>query len=399
MLDEKKIREEIEKSLSPLAASSQRRMRIRAAVSEERQKETPMKRKISAAIIFALTATLLMASIALAEHLNLFGFFGEKDERYAAIAPEATLSISEPALLSHTYLGSVKAGIDSAYYDGLTLNLAYRIENSRFAEIYTPTPDEIAAMKKTDAAPVGLVGNEPGFDIYQAYNQAIQAGTPFGYRQYSVYLSDHTITRDGIDIPPYAAWEEYDENGNYCEIREFDVPLPDELRSRDQLLISIDLYQQETCVWFDGQECYIRFSSSRVGKAEAMIPKTKGALQSMTGNGKIGSALCSANAEISKMAASVTFSSDTPFDRFLQTPPEGTEASDCWVEYALYDEKGNALRVHGCPPLSADTQATVTFLGTGELPQELKLYVYTAWEGQEKPALEAMDAITLTISK
>ncbi|MBE5784073.1 MAG: hypothetical protein E7329_12270 [Clostridiales bacterium] len=399
MLNEKKIRDGLDRHLAPLSASPDRRMRIRAAIAAEKQENTPMKRKWTATLVFALIAVMLTASIAIAEHFNLFSFFGTHDERYAAIAPEATLSITEPARLEHPYLGSVRAAIDSAYYDGLTLNLAYRIENSRHVEAYTPTSAEIASMQKTDAWPIGLAGNEPGIDIYEKYNVALENGTPFGYRQYSVYLSDHTVTDDGIDIPPYATWEDYDENGDYCELREFEMPLPDALKNRDTLRIAIALHQQETRIWFDGKDCYISYSSDQVGKTEATIPRTKDGVQIMLGRGAIGTAACTAKAEISKLAAVVTFSCDKPLNAFLAAPPEGTAATDTWVEFALYDENGTAYRLHGSFSPDERTEATLAFLGTGELPEKLKLYIYTAWEGAEEPNMDDMEYIELAISK
>ena len=100
-----------------------------------------MQRTISKALVFAIVAVLLMAAVAIAEYFNLFNFFGQQDKRYAAVAPKATLTMSEGVLIEHPHLGEVKASIDSAYFDGLTLNLAYRIDHPSYVEEFTPTAE------------------------------------------------------------------------------------------------------------------------------------------------------------------------------------------------------------------------------------------------------------------
>ena len=146
MINEKDIQDRVNRRLSGLAASEQRRMRIRTAINAEREEAQPMKRTISKTLVFAIVAVMLMATVAIAEHFNLFNFFGAHDERYNAVAPHATLTVSEPALVEHPELGTATASIDSAYFDGLSLNLAYRITQGQKVEEYTPTEMELTLM-------------------------------------------------------------------------------------------------------------------------------------------------------------------------------------------------------------------------------------------------------------
>lgn len=397
MINEKDIQDRVNRRLSGLAASQERRMRIRTAISAEREEARPMKRTISRTLVLAVVAVMLMATVAIAEHFNLFNFFGAHDGRYNAVAPHATLTVTEPALVAHPHLGKVKASIDSAYFDGLSLNLAYRIENHRYVEAFTPTADEFAAMQPDEPLIIALIGNEPGLEIYEAYNDAVINGTPFGYRQYTVYPSDHTVTDDGVDIPPYSAMEDYDETGAYCEIREFDTPLPAELSDRKELNVSIKIYQQETTVWFDGQNCYIKYDSSKVGHMDATIPLTKDAVQTMKGSGEINGVKCEATATVSKMAASVTVNCDAPLNSFLAAAPEGTDEHDIWVEVIALDENGNKFRPQEGIMLDERTDFSLTFCGTGSLPKTLTVYVYSMWEGIDDPDLTTLDGITLTV--
>ena len=399
MINEKEVQDRVNRRLSGLAASQQRRMRIRTAINAEREEAQPMKRPVSKTLVFAIVAVMLMATVAIAEHFNLFNFFGAHDERYNAVAPHATLTVTEPALVAHPHLGEVKASIDSAYFDGLSLNLAYRIENHSRVEAFIPTADELAAMQPDEPLIIALVGNEPGLEIYEAYHEAVASGTPFGYRQYTVYPSDHTVTDDGVDIPPYSVMEVYDENSAYCEMREFETPLPAELSNRKELNVSIKMYQQETTVWFDGQNCYIKYDRSEVGHMDAAIPLTKDAVQIMEGSGEINGVKCKATVTVSKMAASVTVNCEAPVNTFLLAAPEGTDKHDMWVEVVAVDEKGNMFRPQEGFSLDERTSLTISFQGTGSLPHSITLYMYTMWEGMDEPDLAKMDGIALQIIK
>lgn len=397
-MNEQEMRERIDRRLSFLQADEARRAHIRTAIHAERRDTKTMKRKIPV-LALALIAVMLMGSIALAEHLNLFDFFGENDQRYALLAPQAALTVTDSAMLEHPYLGNVKAGMDSAYFDGLTLSLAYRIENSRYAEEYIPTEEEIALMQLDEPVLLGLVGDEPGYEIYQAYNDAVQNGTPFGYRQYHIYPSDHTVTDDGIDIPPYSMREEYDENGDYCAMREFDVPLPQDLQNRESLHVSIDMHLQETIVWFDGENCYLKFERSEIGKMTASIPSTEGNLVKFHGEGKLNGVKYIAEAVVSPMAASVNFKSDTPLNEFLQAPPTGMDPRDVWVETLLTDENGRKYRATEGYSLDERTGITVSFTGVGELPEKLYLRVFSTWVGENAPDGKNAPEMELHIKK
>ena len=86
MINEKDIQDRVNRRLSGLAASEQRRMRIRTAINAEREEAQPMKRTISKTLVFAIVAVMLIATVAIAEHFNLFNFFGAHDERKGELA-------------------------------------------------------------------------------------------------------------------------------------------------------------------------------------------------------------------------------------------------------------------------------------------------------------------------
>ena len=165
---EKTLQQHIDRRLAGLAASPARRARIREATKT--QARPP--RKVSAALVFALTLALLTAALAIGESFNLFHFFGTNDRRYQELAASSVPAAAAPLEISDEHLGTVTAAIDSVYFDGLTLNLAFCIENSLRYEEYVPTEAEMAQLTQTYALPLLINEHQPGADIVAAYNEA-----------------------------------------------------------------------------------------------------------------------------------------------------------------------------------------------------------------------------------
>lgn len=395
MLNEQNIRQALDNRLSGLTASETRRVRIQAAVNHERREATPVKSK-KLILVIALIAAMLTSAIAVAETLNLFNFFGKEDARFARLAPEATLEITEPALIEHPYLGAVEVKIDSAYFDGLGLSMAYQITNSLYAEEYTPTVEEIAQMKLDEPVILAIVGNEPYVEVHEAYNEAVSTGTPFGYKQYTVRVHDHTYSDDGIDLGGGMGYEDYN-GASLVGLLDFDAPLADELRSRDEIMVVKGVYQHECTVWFDGKECYLSYAMKDIGEIRATIPKAKDAVKTFTGTGMINNVECSFTAEVSPLAAVLTLECTMPIeDVFPINAPEGTDRFDQWREMGLVDEQGREYRAQWGMQYIDAHHASVTFEGTGELPEGLTAYAYSMWESADWPVLKELDGIILT---
>lgn len=396
MIDEKKFQDQINRRLSGLNDSELRRTRIRDAVSQERKEFKPMKRTVSKSLALAAAAVLLIAAAAIAERFNLFSLFGARDGRYGVVAPYAALDLSEPVLAEHPELGSASASIDSAYFDGLSLNLAYRISHGRNVAEYAPSEWELALMRKgsADALITDFFSNEPGSEILRAWNQALESGTPYGYRKTTLYASDHTITDDGIDLYPETASPAYNESGEFCEMREFECPLPDDIRIRQELTVNIGVCQETSFFWFDGTDCYWRVERAEVGAMTAVIPRNGDSLP-FSGAGTVSGVSCVVHAEVSPMVSVITFESASPLSAFLGGIPEETDELDFWAEAAAVDENGNQYRPYTFVPLDDRTGFTLSLKGTGTLPEELTFYVYAAWEGMETPDFSAMDGISI----
>ena len=81
-------------------------------------------------------------------------------------------------------------------------------------------------------------------------------GEPFGIVQYAVHPSDHTLTDDGIDLPPSGERTLQGEDGALLSLREYEFPLRRRRRERETLNISIRLIESASYLYFDGDTCY-----------------------------------------------------------------------------------------------------------------------------------------------
>lgn len=395
MLDEKTLQERVNRRLSGLRGDELRRMRIRAVVRQERSAISPMKKKLSPVLVCLLILLFVTASVALAEHLNLFHLFGQQDERYAQVADEAAVITAQPVEGYEAPLEQGIAQIDNAYYDGLTLNLALSIAQGTQYEAYTPTAQELAAMEEASPMAVDIPDAQaPGADILAAYNQALQSGTPYGYRACTIYPSDHTRTDDGVDIPQAAGDSAYGEDGAYYEMREFALPLPAELTGRDTLHLEIGLYQSVQTVYFDGTKCYTATQRSDAGTLTATVPRSSAATLKMAGTAQISGVTCWAEAEVSPMAAVISLRCEVPLETLLALPDGLADTQDTWLEIIAADEQGRLYRPEGPYP-TGQTQVNLSLLGVGELPQTLTVYVYYAQEGESLAVPNTQKGITL----
>lgn len=386
MLNEKDLQERVNRRLSGLRADELRRRRILAAVRQEACVR-PVRR-VSPVLVCLLIVLLVIGSIALADHLNLFSLFGREDGRYAQVAQQAGQVTASPVEISGEAPDPAVAQIDSAFYDGLTLNLAFSIAQGAHYEAYIPDASELAAMEETAAMPVAIEHPQaPGANVLTAYNQALENGTPYGYRARMIYASDHTLTDDGIDLPPYAGIVTYTEDGAYHEMREFESPLPDAVRERDMLELYITLYQSVQTVYFDGQTCYSTIDRTEAGTLTATVPRTAGATLSMAGTAQVGGVSCTARAQVSPMAAVVALSCEQPLETLLSPPPASVDPTEAWVEVMAADEQGRVYKAETSYPLE-QSEAEFTLLGVGELPESLTLYAGYLWEGAGNDALQ-----------
>ena len=207
-------------------------------------------KKLSVGLVFALVALLAATGIAAAAALNLFEKFGQNDRRFAEIAPQTAIS-AESSVAQTEKTGTVAASITNAYYDGESLLIGYSIQGFSSFEPFSPTDEQLARMRPTDAVPARL--NES--HLAEAFEAAQQAATPWGMATYRVAVSDHTYTDDGLDLGPWTETEDASDPDCLLAIRDFDA-LPETAKNRDSLSLHAAVYQYAVFDYFDGHSMY-----------------------------------------------------------------------------------------------------------------------------------------------
>ena len=376
------IRRALDARLSPLSASPGRRARIRAAAARK-EKRLGKRRGMS----FALTVALLLAlaGAALALGTSLFARFAQNDERYAGVLDQVTEVTEKPETVQDETLGTVSARVDSAYYDGQSLTLTIAVENARSLSEWTPTAEEQALMTADDDLSFPVPAAEEERRILSAYQEAKAAGRPFGLKSDTLWVHDHFYTDDGISLPPYYGDEE-EENGTIYEIREF-TPLPEEVCGRDILSVHAELGRSTVYYYFDGQREYWRSDVQRegVGRVTATVPKADAEIALFTGRGTLNGAACTVTAQVSAMELRLTIEAEAdvfPLEKHQEDGFEWTEQP--WLA-AVFDETGTEYPVRESSSAESARRLTLSYDGTGHVPERLTVYVYRCAMDEDVP--------------
>ena len=216
------------------------------------------------AALIAAVATLLSVSAAAVTEGNLFHFFAAwYDASYETVAEKAVPADGAPAQVTEAH-GSAEARIDSVYYDGETLSLTFVVTGDRYAEGgYVPTEEELAGMDRSIHGLWDPNWTELDIPEMRLYREAIDKRTipgaeveSYGYIHYTTSVSDHIETTQGVEPELKTSVDLYDADGDYCVLREFVSPLPEELQNLKEITVSIDFCRIAYYHYFDGVYCY-----------------------------------------------------------------------------------------------------------------------------------------------
>lgn len=361
MTDE--IRRAMDVRLAALEGSEARRARIRASIKEmEHEEETIVKRKLSVATALVM-ALILLGGTALAAGLglNLFELLGKSDERLRNMADKAVLETQEPVTVEHDVIGQAEAVITNAYYDGQSLEIAYVMRNTDYAEPWTPTDEELRQMEPYDDAMwmqhlMHVAGIEPAPD-----------GAPYGAKQYSIFASDH-MTANGIEVPPQVAGGGGLEDGSSYEVIGYAVPLPEGVKDQEKLELRIPLNQNVMYFWFDGNQWYMRSEGQKdVSAMTATVYRdTSAQVQRYVGTGEVRGVPVTVTAEVSIMRGDVRVTATNAV--FM------TEQGSWTID--LMDEQGRYLREEGDANPADEKELHFSCYGTGTMPESLTLLLY-----------------------
>lgn len=383
-LDNREIRQALDNRLSALDERPSRR----AQILQSAQETGGRRAKRAASVALALAALLAFAGVGLALTANLFALFGQRDARYGCVEEQAVLATAMPVTVEDEALGALNARIDSAYYDGMTLNAVLAMESAEHVEDYAPGEQERARME--EAAGSGIVALMAGETQKRAAQQRLldarADGTPYGYRVIRYVFSDHVRTDDGVDIPPYTATPVTLESGKTAEMREFVAPLPETLRNLDVITLNCEVRKETMALYFDGETLLQSFANEAIGSVRAAVRRNEGMVRALSGRYTREGSVFGLTAEVTPMSAVVTFDGEasvTLLDLLNGVQiPACAAPNDVWIELAVRDEQGRNYRVQSGFAPEQTLPVTSAFDGVGELPQTLEITVRLMAEGE-----------------
>ena len=335
----------------------------------------PMKKKMSVLALCAIIIISLALCGAVAEVLgiNVFELFGQNDNRFKELAPKAVLNEEAPVTVTSPDLGEAVAGINSVYYDGQSLLVAYSIQNGRRVERFVPSEEMLLKMSLLDPRLGMMAESEEESLLMEEWIAAKESKTAMGIVRYSISPSDHTITDDGIDLPPSTENQMEGEENTVHYIREYENPLPDGARNLEYLDIRLRLYQSATYLYFDGKNTYTYSETMEFTPLQATVWRKDAEMRRFRGEGKYNGHPVSVEASVSAAAARVTITMDNGIFPAL--------AEDTWYDLVLIDEFGTEYRTREGMGGNVN-QMSVSFDGTGKLPGRLKLFILVGNEGE-----------------
>lgn len=385
-IDEREIRQAMDRRMSALEASAERRAAIRRRVGEE---EPIVRRKMTASVAFALALMLALTGAALAVGLsNLFEYFGRNDERLAVIADQATPATQQPGRVDSEKLGHSVGTIHNVYYDGQTLLVAYSMENTRRVEAYTPTEEQLKNAEKEQVAYIPEALNEEEERIIGEYAAKVKKGEPCGLAIYTVYAADHSYA-DGIDLGCEMTERENEgPDGVRYMLREYGTPLPEALRDRDFLTVSMTLREHITYLWFDGNATWaIRENPRETGSMTATVARTEAESMCFSGIGEYGGVEVRAKATLSAVRGELILTGTKAFPKL----EEGH------YDFEIYDGEGSRYRADSMSVNHPD-EISISFYGNGALPEKLSVAILVE-DSEGVRHEDASEAIELTFTE
>ena len=340
-----------------------------------------MKRKMTLTILAAVLAVIALTGAALAVGLNLFDHFGRNDRRLQVVAPDAALVVNDAVEVTTDALGASKARIDSAYYDGQSLIVAYTLDNYQRCEPFTPTETELAQMTENKdflLEAYGIVEGDP--DANEAFRAAIDRKQPYGVVEYMIGLGDRCTTDGGVTLPLHAAAMEDGEEGLLYCIQEFETPLPESTRNLDSLNLTLPVELSTSWYWFDGETCYEKHDEQPLATLTAAVSRSEAETRSYKWEGEINGAKVSARAEASAVHIKLYIDAEAgAFPDPATIWPEAAEADDTWYSFVLTDSRDMEYRFSG--GIEGEGTLEAEYDGLGYLPNDLTLTVRLEGEG------------------
>lgn len=340
-----------------------------------------MKRKMTLTVLAAVLAVIALTGAALAVGLNLFDHFGRNDRRLQVVAPDAALMVNDAVEVTTDALGVSKARIDSAYYDGQSLIVAYTLDNYQRYEDFEPTGAELGEMTENRDYLLEAFGIEGDPAATEALRDAIDRKQPYGVVDYTIAVGDRCSTTGGVTLPLHAvAMEDGEEGLLYC-IQEFETPLPESARDLDSLNLTLPVELSTSWYWFDGETCYEKHDEQPLAALTVAVSRSETETRSYKWEGKINGAKVSARAEASPVHIKLYIDAEAgAFPDPATVWPEAAKADDTWYNFVLTDSRDMEYRFSG--GIEGEGTLEAEYDGLGYLPDDLTLTVCVDGEGE-----------------
>ncbi len=296
--------------------------RLRAAIRLKTKGEKPMKKKMTLGLVLALALILLLAGVAVALDGNLFTLFSKNDPKSdpaLAYVAEHAVSAAPP---SGEAADTSRVAVDSAYFDGINLFLAYRVKGGAvFLEPYTPSEEELQSMEVLDYVPVFTVTEKT--PVLAAFASSVQAKKAAGYHSASFSRKD-SMTANGVDVSLCmdASFSQGDDLLGYLQ---FETPLPIKVAQADAFTMELTLYPFDVYVWFDGSAYYAKQVTGEPFTVAADIQKSQAPAVVMTGKGNVNGAPVSITATVTPVSIHLAYTPTKDLVFVLTDPGTGRE--------------------------------------------------------------------------
>lgn len=367
-LDEHGVRGAMDRRLSTLETSAERRRAIRMRIEEEK---SFVKKKLTVGVVAALVLTLVLTGAALAAGIvNLFEYFGKNDRRLEVLADNAVLETQKPQAVRTDVLGMTVGTIHNAYYDGQSLLVVYSIANGRRVEPFMPTDEMLATseMERIEYVPVAETPEEE--KVIGDFVRAKEKGECCGLQMVSVYPADHSYG-NGVDLGVWTELEETAPDGSRYMLREYETPLPETVRNLDVLEVRMDLCEQVNYLWFDGEQTWvIRGEQQEAGEMTASVSRSEAMTRCFAGTGDYNGVPIQVSAQVSAVRGELIMAGIGAFPK-----PENGH-----FDFEVYDGRGKRYRLASMA-MNIPDSLTMSFFGSGELPEELRITICIEEEG------------------
>lgn len=364
---------------------------------KEKEGDSIMKKKLTMTLAAAIITVLAMAGMAFAVGINVFDYFGKSDSRLNQLASQTVLETTETQKLESDDLGTVEAAFTNAYYDGQSMIAAFTMKNCDKYEIFEPEPEMLQRMEKIKSEDVAIYYDEnmPDAKVMEAFIEETEQGNPCGYIHYSIYPADSCTVGDDVSISTWSQYNEMLEDGTMLYLREFESPMPEKALNQEYLDLSLELLKTTGYFYYDGEEWYELYEKAQqVGTVTAKVQRSEAIFRNFVGEGEYNGITVKVDAIVSAVRAEIKITAN---DNAFTYP----EAEETWYDAILLDENGKSMRAEEIEFNKND--ATLTFSGSGTIPEELTLHIGIrkgAWnEADFKAHTETIELLPVLLAK